>query len=478
MIRKKINSDKEVTLLIYMITSDRFLMEIAPIFNPKLLKTSYSKTIANWCIEYYSEFKCAPKQNIQDLYKNKIMIYKGNEEEKDAISLFLTNLSKKYEQLSEINNVDFSINEAVQYLKIRSGELLKTQIELALAENNAEKLETAITNYKRVEKPTGQGVDLLKDTNKIIQAFTMENDILITFPGDLGKVIQPINRGDFVSYFGPAKRGKSFWLWYTSTQALAHGCKVLHITLEMTENEMIRRAWPSLTGHPQYTKEIRYATFEQDDEGKFEVIQHEKEIAGMDLENVEQFQKKIKRLFRKGEIKILRPLDVINVSWIENILDNLYYYENFVPDAIVVDYADYMIPDKSFRGIDGREKINNIWVGLRQLAIRKNVAIITASHTAKITFDTDVKTSHASEDIRKINNVTMAIGLNQTKKEKDLNLMRVALMEIREGRGINEQVVVSQCLDLSRPCLDSHLRSQVKNLETENDYEKKRKKTE
>jgi hypothetical protein len=403
------------------------------------------------------------------------MIHKDNED-KDAISLLLTNLSNKYEQLSEINNVDFSINEAIKYLKIRSGELLKSQIESALIENDCDKLENLIANYKRIEKPSGQGVDLLKDTNKIIQAFTMENDTLITFPGDLGKVIQPINRGDFVSFFGPAKRGKSHWLWYSSLQALAHGCKVLHITLEMTENEMIRRAWPSLTGHPKTTQEISYATFEQDDEGKYDIIQHEKQKEGIDLENISQFQKKIKRLYRKGEIKILRPLDVINVSWIESTLDNLYHYENFIPDVIVLDYADYMVPDKGFKENVARERLNNIWVGLRQLAIRRNIAIITASHTAKATFDTDVKTSHASEDIRKINNVTMAIGLNQTKKEQSLNIMRLGLMEIREGRGINEQVVVTQCLDLGRPCLDSHLKSLVKLIEEEKpEYDKKRK---
>ncbi len=155
------------------------------------------------------------------------------------------------------------------------------------------------------------------------------------------------------------------------------------------------------------------------------------------------------------------PTEPLSCAGVEMILDNLYYYENYSPDMVVIDYADYMIPDHNFKNNDNRNIINNIWTGLRRLALKKNIAIVTASHTAKVTFDTDIKTSHASEDIRKINNVTMAIGLNQTIKEKEKNIMRVGLMEIREGRKTSEQAVVLQCLDLGRPCIASKMRNEV-----------------
>lgn len=480
--RITLNMDSETKIIIYSIVNDRFLKEILRVIKIEHLEVPYSKIVFSWLSEYYEKYQKAPKEDIQEIYKQKIKFTEENEEieTKDEIALFLSNLSKKYEQYAEIHNIDFLIEESIKYLKIRSGVVLKEKLEQAILENDSKKLEMVIANYKRVEKLTGQGIDLLNDVDKVKDAFIVENDVLITFPGDLGKIIQPINRGDFVSFFGPGKRGKSHVLFYTSLQALQHGNKVMHITLEMTENEMIRRAWPALTGNPRHTQTIKYAIFKENDEGKFDIIQNEKEKEGIDLESIEQFQKKLKRLYRKGNIKIIRPLESINVQWIESTLDNLYYYENYLPDVLVLDYADYMIPDKGFKNNENREKLNNIWVGLRQLAIRKNIAIVTASHTAKVTYDTDIKTSHASEDIRKINNVTMAIGLNQTKKEKEMNVMRLSLMEIREGRGMAEQVVVTQCLDIGRPCLDSKLRSLV-NYENETkeenikNYEKKRK---
>jgi len=477
---KKICLDQEIKIILHMITNDRFIKEIYPIIKPAYFKTGYSRLVSSWCIEYYEKFSIAPKKDITDIYKMKRAILQDEDEnDVDTIKLFLSNLSAEWEKYSEINNIDFVIQESIKYLNVRSLEILKDQIEESLLDNAPETGQHFIANYKRVERMGGEGIDILKDTGKIINAFTAETDTLITFSGDVGKVIQPISRGDFVSFFGPAARGKSHWLWLTSEEALKHGCKVLHITLEMTENEMIRRAWPSLTGHPKTTQEVKWATFEQNDEGLYEIIQHEREKKGIDLENILAFQKKLKRLFRKGNVKILRPLEPINVSWLEVTCDNLYHYDNFVPDVIVIDYADYMVPDKGFKNVEGRERLNNIWVGLRQFAIRKNIAIITASHTAKVTFESDIKTSHASEDIRKINNVTMAIGLNQTKKEQEMNIMRLGLMEIREGRAVHEQVVVTQCLDVGRPCLNSKMKSQVVsyNNEEENKEETKRKYT-
>lgn len=887
--RTTLKMDQELQILIYSIINNRFLKEILSVTKTEYFKLSYSKLVFSWIKEYYDLYKKAPGKDIQELYRQKRAIFREDEStDNDSIALFLQNLSNKYEEYEDITNLDFVIEQSIHYLKIRSGEVLEDEIKLAVLENDTNKLETVISNYKRVEKPTGQGVDLLNDTEKIKDAFIVENDILITFPGDLGKVIQPINRGDFVSYFGPAKRGKcekndteillsdgslkridqivkektgtilamnnkyklvpqkinefyyngikdiykiitrtgrkieitsnhqlftfsnawqsldeglkigsfiaspknipvfgnknipnnhvrliaylladggyatnsitytkkdkimmndvirivesfndkaiikkncnysisitkgrkgpektftkrlliyygiknsksidkvipnviftlskelikeflmilfsgdgsifkdgiqyssgseklirqiqhlllrfgivskldskiakinnreyyilnirdienirlfinqigffgiknekakklikhfnskkrqrcyidiiprsyrnilmekikkssdrynkvfkniidspnrtsnlqrtylkkvnevlkdkeldiilsadvlwdeivsieytgkekvydievdkyhnfiandivthnSHILFYTSLQALQAGNKVIHVTLEMTENEMIRRAMPALTGHPRYSQTIKYSSFRKNNEGLFDIVQHEKEKEGINLDTIDYFQKKIKRLYRKGNIRIIRPLDAIDVQWLETTLDNLFYYENYIPDVLVLDYADYMIPDKGFRNNENRERLNNIWVGLRQLAIRKNIAIVTASHTAKVTFETDIKTSHASEDIRKINNVTMAIGLNQTKKEKEMNIMRIGLMEIREGRGTMEQVVVTQCLDLGRPCLDSRLRSLVnygENEEKEENYGKRRK---
>lgn len=170
MTREKIKLDAEVSILINCITNDRFLQEMIPIIRTNYFKLSYSKIIWKWIKEYFENYSCAPKKDITNLYKQKYALLKEDSDEDDAIKLFLSNLSKKYEEYSEINNIDFLLKEAENYLAIRSGELLKEQIEDAILSNNKNKLESCISSYKRVEKPTGQGIDLLHDHNKISNA--------------------------------------------------------------------------------------------------------------------------------------------------------------------------------------------------------------------------------------------------------------------------------------------------------------------
>jgi len=444
-----------------------------PIIRTNYFKLGYSKTVYKWIKEYWEVYSCAPKKDITNLYKQKYALLKEDSDEDDAIKLFLSNLSKKYEEYSEINNIDFLLKEAENYLAIRSGEILKEQIEDAILSNDKTKLENCISNYKRVEKPTGQGIDLLHDHNKILEALTKEHNGIITFPGAVGTIIPPICRGDFMSFFGPAKRGKSFWLWYTAEIAMSQSNKIIYIPLEMNDTAIIKRCWPSITGQPLYKRAIHSAHFEETENGLFTIEQDEKEMDGTNLETIEDMQKKLRRLYRKGRIKII-PMVSATVQMIESVCDNLYYYENFVPDTIIIDYADYM--EAGGKYTDNRDRINKIWKGLRDLANERNIAIITASHTEKKTFNEDIKTSQASEDIRKINHVTLAVSLNATDKENENNIIRLGMMEIREGRHISDQAVVLQCLDLGRPCIDSKMKKEVNGynkVEEKTNYKRK-----
>jgi len=455
----EINNSGERRLIINLITSDQFCKEVLPLVNPVYFETIYARYVSQWIQEYYEQFNEAPKKNIQKIYHTKKKLI-NDEEEIGLISDFLISISKEFIE-SSISNVEYEIKNAIQYLGIKSLEVTRDNLDDAIIEGNKAKGEKIIANYKRVEKPLGQGVDLLTDTSKIIDAFNEEKSIVIKFPGDVGRIIKPINRGEFVTFMGPAARGKSFWLWYTANLGMEQGGKGIYYTLEMTEAEIIRRAWPSIIGKPKETSEIGSAFFEEDDNGKFNIIQKSKMSDGFLLDDTEKLQSKIKRLFRKGKLKIICPEDDFSPDDLIQNLDLLEYYENFIPDFIVIDYLDYMNPPKSFKNNEYRHSLNAIWKNVRDIARNRNIAIITATHTETSTFDADVEIQHASEDKRKMNHVTMAIGLNQTKKEAENNIMRIENLKLREGKKSFQQAVILQCLDLGRVCIDSKLKSEV-----------------
>jgi hypothetical protein len=441
---------------------------------PAYLKASYSREIHKWVEKFYSEFSSAPKQHIKDIYLNNKLSLQDDEETSDNISVLLQSLSKSYEE-SENINISFEITQCVNYLKIRSAELLKEQLEDAISVNDANKIETIVSNYKRVERPTGQGTDILKDTDKIKNALSNEKTNLFTFPGALGELIGPIARGEFACFFGPAGRGKSQWLWYTAETAMKVGCKVLFFTLEMTEDEILKnRAWPSMTGNPKYSKEVSSAYFELDEStNKYKIEQKEEYKETTNIDDVDKIQKKLRRLYRSGGIKIVFPSDSLTVEDIDTTLNNLYYYENYIPDIVIIDYADYMAPSKGFKSNEYRHTINNVWKGLAGLRLKKNIAIITASHTEVSTFNTDIKINHSSEDKRKNNHISIGIALNQTETEQDTNIMRIAMTKMREGRKTSNQAVCLQCLDLGRPCIDSKMAKEVVGYDKKSEEKRK-----
>jgi hypothetical protein len=462
----KPSNDAERRFIINLITDDRFCKEIIPLINKKYFSSIYAREISSWVIEYYQQFLRAPKKDIQDIYYSKKSSIE-DEETVDLLKKFLSSISKEYSE-SNINNIDYEIKNAIKFLKLRSLELLKNSISDSIDDKEPTKGEAALANFKRVEKPLGQGVSLLHDSQKVIDAFMDEDEVMFQFPGALGQVAGKMCRGDFVSFLAPMKRGKTWYLWYVAETALYHHHKIIFFTLEMTENQIIKRSWRSLVGQPKYKSTITIPYFEKEG-NKSIILSKEEEREGLDPSKIEDLQKRFRRKFRKGDVRIISlPTKSASVSDLNVHLDNMEYYENFIPDVIIIDYADILIAEKSFKG-EYRHQLDNIWSSLRKMAQERNCLVVTASQTEKGTFKKDVDEASAAEDIRKIAHITSGLALNQTREEKKRGILRISQVVAREEPGAFDQAVVLQCLDIGRPCIDSRLKNDVELNKVDND---------
>lgn len=468
---KKLNIDPERKLITNLIVSDEFSRQIMPIFNPNIMKSEYSKIIGGWIKEYFEVYKVAPGKNIQELYREK----RGKirkEEVADLVAEFLTNLSKDYEN-SIPNNIDFSIKQATHYLKIRSMEELIENLQDAVNKDDDLIAEKIVSEYSRVEVANEEGVSLLTDTQEIIDAFNEDEEFLFHFNGAVGNVIGDLHRGDFFSFMAPMKRGKSWWLWYSAEVAMKKGLKVVFFTLEMTKKQMVRRAWRSLVGRPKKTKEVIIPYFSEV-EGKdtFEILTKIEEINGVNINEIKEQQKTLKLYSRKGGVKIVQLSGYkATVNNIEAHLDNMSYYDNYVPDVVVIDYADLLA---STRKMEYRHQLDDVWKGLRRISQERNILVVTASQTTKETFDRDVKRGDASEDIRKIAHVTAAVAINQKDNEKEKGIIRISNLVVREEAQVTGQAVALQCLDIGKACLDSKMVNELEEFETKHEEKHKR----
>lgn len=473
------SNDMERRFIINLVTDTRFCKELIPLINKKYFSSIYAREISSWVVEYYEQFQRAPGKDIQDIYYSK----KQNIEDEETVDLlkkFLSSISNEYTE-SHINNIKYEIETGLKFLKLRSLEVLKNSITDSIDDKEPNKGEAALANFKRVEKPLGQGISLLHDAQKVINAFMDEDEVMFQFPGALGQVAGKMCRGDFVAFLAPMKRGKTWYLWYAAETALYHHHKVIFFTLEMTENQIVKRSWRSLVGQPKSNSTILVPYFEKEGD-KYIIDNKEEEREGLDPSKVEELQKKFRRKFRKGDVRIISlPTKSASVSDLNVHLDNMEYYENFIPDVIIIDYADILIAEKAFKG-EYRHQLDNIWSSLRKLAQERNCLVVTASQTEKGTFKKDVDEASAAEDIRKIAHITSGLALNQTKEERQRGIIRISQVVVREERGSFDQAVVLQCLDIGRPCIDSRLKNDViltkidntENDEEENEYKRKK----
>lgn len=258
----------------------------------------------------------------------------------------------------------------------------------------------------------------------------------------------------------------SMWLWDCAQQAVYSGCKVLFISMEMPKNQMLRRIWTALTKRPRGPKVVRVPYFVEMDESRDDKPMYKVEYEDRAVEGVEptpeffaDWVHRFKKYFKGGDIKLkCIPAKTATVQDLATYLDNLEYYENWIPDVVVLDYADLMT--SKVKG-EERHKLDDIWSNLRRIALQREICIITASQANRAGIHEDLDMEHAAEDIRKVAHVTKMLGINATKEEKANGLFRISQIAERDDEAIFEQAYVTSCLSLGTVFLDSRYKSEV-----------------
>lgn len=462
--REKIQTLSERDLLLGLIVSNDFCKEIVPILNPRHLQVDYARIISGWIKNYYNNFGKAPGQDITKLYRSHCNEL-NDESLQENILTFIEKINKDYEQLSSFNS-EYAIQQSIIYLKNRSLDNLSKDIDAYISTGDVDKAESLVTKYRKVEKESGEGVSLLEDSETVLTAFTEEQDKLFSFNGDFGKLVGDVHREDFIAFLAPMKAGKTFSLIDVGIESLKHGLKVVMFSLEMSRTNMIKRVWKSLSGQLTEDKDIEYPYFEQDGE-KYVIKSKNVHKKASSILDIQKKQKSLKRIFRGGDFRIYaEPAYSLTVESLETKLDDL-EHDGFIPDVIIIDYADIMAPSE--KG-EYRNQIDGIWKRLRALAQKRKCVVFTASQTNRSALNGPVEMESIAEDVRKIAHVTSMISISKTKYCKEKSIAIYSQLAIREGEPITKRVIATQCLYLGRPVLDSHWEDEVE-LEENKDNE-------
>lgn len=464
-VSRKYAANEERTLLAAIILHDSVLERILLHLQgeKKPFRSRWSNLVAGWCFDHYQKHSKAPRKAIRTLFE-RYMDGPHDDALADHAEGFLEGLSEELAEPVQEMNEDFLIDMASRYFRQIKLERVFEKASAALETNNVEDAEAALTGYTSLAFASYNWTDPT-DPKEIIEALAgQEHRELLQFRGHLGTFLQPhFERDAFISFVGPEKRGKSFWLMEMAWQALVQRRRVLYYVVgDMSKPQVMRRLISRALRRPLHAKTfVRPVNIERTGT-KFRVttktIRAESPIGQMDA------VKAMAALLEKTGAKKLRLKlkccggSSLTASDIERDI-KIFTRQGWIPDVVIVDYADLLAPESSTRSQDYRHQVNETWKVMRRIAQDNHLLFITATQAAATAYERNtISKKDFSEDKRKNAHVTGMLGINQTNEEKEQCVYRLNWVFLRDGSWTDTQTVsTAGCLDVCCPCIVSTL---------------------
>ncbi len=509
----------ERKIVLYLIVADDYIRKIRPEWDTKYIQSKVAKRLAIWCIEYFDKYGKAPGPDMEAIYFSKLRAGLPKDVAEEIEEDILPELNEMY--LMESLNIDYILEQTYLYFKERYITLYVDNIKALMIEGELLKAETAALTFKRVDTTLSNSINLanVDSLTRIKKAFADAQDPLITFPGALGHFWNhQLVRGGFIALMGAEKRGKTFWMLEFAMRAVTQKKKVAFFQAgDMNESQQLRRLAIYLCRKSDQERYVgkQYEPVKDCIHNQLDTCQEpERECSFGPFPNQSKQYLRKKMTFDKlkeayidnpdykncynckkyqtnswgvpwlTEVNVKGPLQMaeaektvksffidkkrqfmlstysngsLSVSTIMTVLANWEKSDNFIPDVLIIDYADLLVPENK---TEYRHQQNEIWKGLRNISQEKHCLLITATQADAKSYDQGLlRLANFSEDKRKYAHVTAMYGLNQDPQgvEKQMGIMRINELVVRDGESSTKNIVhVLQNLRRGRPFLSSY----------------------
>lgn len=496
----RIDFNREKQIIINLILNDKFCSTILPVIDYSYFRSSYAKTIIKWVEDYYSTYKKAPTDHIRYIYEQHKKKLDADEfKQVGTVLEYLSDVSD-----TRVHNVDFLIDSADKFFRERHLELQNAAMEAALNKGDTVSAEHIVQNVYKGVQNTSHAFKRLDDASFVrscVRTMVQKLDdaeVFFKFPGRLGTFLGSFERKWFVSFLAPAKRGKTTYMVDSAVTSVTRRLNTAIVSLEMPSEQLMARYMLSITGiYPEvatHTHMVPLMDCVKNQEGictlenrvgagsilgevpltyddmpewvRCDVCRAYKDFIPTSWkEPVEKkyisegdYVKKVNvfnRLFGRYGRVIHLPSKSVTVTDIKERISDLHNSENFIPDVIILDYADLIRPEVSTG--QKRHDLDDIWEDLRGWAQEDNFLLISASQTNRISAGVDyIKDIHVAEDYSKIAKLDVGIGLCQTDQMKQRGIMNINKVVHRHEEYVQSHVcTVLQDIKFQQSSLDS-----------------------
>lgn len=262
-------------------------------------------------------------------------------------------------------------------------------------------------------------------------------------------------------YIGPKNSGKSFACVHVGKQGLLQKHKVVHISLEMSEQEVLDRYFQSFFGIATRDDQFTRTTLELDELGRLISFKSRKARPRLDFGDpaIKKILRSKVKLWgaRFGRLVIKAfPSGTLTISQLRGYLDYLELTQKFIPTVLIVDYPDLM----AFSTKDYRLALGRAFVDLRGIAGERNLALFTPTQSGRSSIGAKrVNSTDVTEDISKVFTADTVLAYSQTAAEAQRGLARLTIEHARNAPK-GTQVVLSQSYATGQYVLGSALLNQ------------------
>lgn len=511
------NEYVERNIAMGLIVSSEYAAEASRVLRLELFDSPELRAIARWALDYYQKYKSAPGRAIQDIFlENSKKLSKAESSYIAEILESLSDEYERGGQFNYEYLLDKTVHYLKSQELDRHQRKVKALIDegrVDEAEALARSFQPTVFDRQEIGIELSKSEQAAA---AIDRAFSRVYSPVLSYPGALGELMnEHLTRGSLVSILAPEKRGKSFFLLDAAMRAVRQKANVAYFEAgDMTEDQVLRRICIYISkrsDNERYCSErfrpVPDCVFNQIDRcdrrdrecdhGVFKAdlkeftqnmsryLKLENLIAAFEKDptyspctskacphyrgsvwlervrpvrpltaeaaklEVERFFSRYKRRFKLS----CHPSGTLTVIEIKRILELWERQDGFIPDLIVIDYADLLSASDSRIG-EFRHQQDHIWKSLRALSQERHVLVLTATQADAQSYSRDRLTMlNFSEDKRKLAHVTAQFGLNQDPNgnEKKLGVMRVNAIVVREGDSTpQDEVMVLQDLPAGR----------------------------
>jgi hypothetical protein len=416
--------------------------QVATICEPRDFDPIY-RQLADLALDYRNKHKQPPGEHTLDLV--------DQAKEQDAShSIHYDRLFESIEQVEV--NPPFLVERAAAFVRYQR---LKLGIERSLKdlmrgdEAGVEAAEaTLIASIKDTAPTFHAGIDFARDLEASTRFMRLEDQSLPTGIPEFDKRGLGPALGRLHLLMAQSSKGKSWWLVHLAAEAWKHGIPVLYVTLELNEDEVTQRMVQRfLSMSKRSLDSVHWEEFTESDDPDDAGLRRKTRT----LKNRPSFEdaraellvrKKLRQLSDQGRLMIRDfPQGSLSVQQLDDFLTVLSERENFLPQLVLVDYADIM---KLPHGRDRWEGIIEVGEGLRRIAQTRHIAVASVS---QVNFSgikaKKVDVEHTSGAIGKIATADTVLTYSQTEEEEKHGLARLLVAKARTEEG-RFSVLISQ----------------------------------